>query len=280
MTFTPLFTTTYTAKPSMPSAFFHKLIRDQFTIQTWLAFGAAAQCLLFLLPIRAIYAMAPAYILLLVKTLDTALITFNLKPNTYIAGVLDTKFTALIPNLDGTFGKKENQPSPDKVTLLLLGFRVNHPLGPLAPGAQEMVEFFRTMAKDLEAGAPDNGFLGSTTYLNASSNRATKSGIMVTFYFRSLKDSDAFAHSPVHRKGWMWWSKVRKQYKHIAINHEVYEAPKGKFECVYDNSEPSGFAATSYQITDEKGEKKWISPVVDAMNGQLANGSGRWKAYD
>jgi len=280
MTFTPLLTTAHAAGSSSSTAFFHQLIRDQFTIQTWLAFGAVAQCLLFLLPIRAIYAVAPAFILLLAKAVDTAMITFNLKPNTYAAGILDTKFTALIPNPDGTFGKKENQSSPDKVTVLLLGFRINHPLGPLAPGAQEIVNFFQNMAKDLQAHAPDNGYLGSTTYLNASSDRATKSEIMTTFYFRSLKDSDTFAHSPVHREGWIWWSKVRKQYKHLSISHEVYEAPKGKFENIYENCEPTGFAATSYQITDEKDEKKWISPVVEAMKGQLANGSGRWKAYD
>lgn len=281
MTFSPLITTSHSTKPLRTnSAFFHELLRDQFTIQTWLSFGAVAQGLLLLLPIRPIYAVAPALLLLLAKAIDTAMITFNLKPNSYATGVINTKFSAMIPNSDGSFGKKEGEESPEKVTILLLGFRINHPLGPLAPGAQETANFFQKMSADLHAQSPSNGYLGGTTYLNASSSRPTKSEIMTTFYFRSLADADAFAHSPVHRDGWNWWSKVRKEYKHLAINHEVYEAPKGKFENIYDNCEPSGFAALNFQVQDENGEKKWISPVVYAEKGQLANGSGRWRAYD
>lgn len=281
MAFTPIFTDSQALKPATSNpAFFHYLIRDQFTIQTWLTFGAAIQGLLLLLPIRPVYAIAPAFLLLLAKAIDTLMITFNLKPNSYIAKVLDTKFSALIPNSDGTFGKKEGQESADKVTILLLGFRINHPLGPLAPGARDIANYFQNMTKDLGEHRATNGYLGATTYLHASSDRATKSEIMTTFYFRSLADVDRWAHSAVHREGWNWWSKVRKEHKHLSINHEVYEAPRGKFENIYDNSEPMGFATTQYQVTDENGEEKWASPLVYAEKGQLANGSGRWKAYD
>ena len=281
MSFVPAIMTSHAKRPfNTQVSLLHKLIRDQFTIQTWLAFGAVAQSLLLLLPIRPIYTIAPAVVLLLFKAVDTLLITFKLKPNSYTAGVVDTKVTAIVPNADGSFGKQEGQNTPDRVAILLLGFKINHPLGPLAPGAAETMSYFQQMSADLRKNATTNGFLGSTTYLGASDSRSTKSEIMTNFYFRSIEDANTFAHGPSHREGWKWWSKVGNEYKYLAINHEVYEAPKGKFENVYVHNEPTGLGATTYQITDKDGQTKWISPLVNADKGQLKSAPGRWKAYD
>ena len=273
--------TSYAKRPfNRHVATMHKIIRDQFTIQTWLAFGAVAQSLLLLLPIRPIFAIAPAVILLLFKAADTALVTLKLKPNQYKSGAIDGRVTAIVPNADGSFGKQEGQETLDRISILLLGFRINHPLGPLAPGAQETVNFFESMTADLRKNAATNGFLGSTTYLSASDSRSTKSEIMTNFYFRTLEDSNTFAQGASHREGWKWWAKTGVHHDHLSISHEVYEAPKGKFENIYVHYEPSGLGATTYQITDKNGEKKWIGPLVKADEGQLRGAPGRWKAYD
>ena len=46
--------------------------------------------------------------------------------------------------------------------------------------------------------------------------------------------------------------------------HEMYDAPAGNWESVYVNYEKSGLAATSYPITDEEGQQKWMPTFAEA----------------
>jgi hypothetical protein len=63
---------------------------------------------------------------------------------------------------------------------------------------------------------------------------------MTIFYFRSLSGVHKFAHGPIHRKGWDWWSRNGKEHPEISICHEVYEADAGRWENVYLNYRPMG----------------------------------------
>ncbi|KAK9452458.1 hypothetical protein V1511DRAFT_200246 [Dipodascopsis uninucleata] len=281
MTFRPLNNSAFSMRPKNRTAFLHHLIRDQFSITTWLLFGAAIQSTCFMLPIPRAYVIAPSIFYLSLKALSTLLITLNITTNTFLDGTLATKFTALIPNSDGTFASHSTPKEDDtRIAVLLLGFRVNHPLGILAPGAKETSDHFATMIESLESNSQTNGYLGSTSYLNASGSRPTKSELMITFYFRSLDHIHHFAHGPVHRDGWNWWNKTIKAHRHLSIMHEVYEAPKGKFENVFVNANPEGISATVYPIQDKDGKISWLSPIVDATKGQLASSAGRKSAYN
>ena len=281
MAIVPLFDSFSPVRPRNPSKFNLQLLRDQFSLTTWLLIGGALQSILFVLPIRPSYIVAPTFLILLTKVIDTLLITYNLKANPYLEGTYDTRFAALIPNSDGTFGapKTEEDKENDSIVILHLGFTVNHPLGIFAPGVREVGEGFKNMAKDLAVNAETNGFLGSTRFLSEQPNRDTKSEIVQVFYFRSNEHVHKWAEEPVHRDVWNWWNKVHTQYRHLGIMHEVYEAPKSKFEAIWNHGRPNGIGATTFPVNTKDG-KGWMSPIVNAGRNALGTSKGRMNAYN
>lgn len=110
-------------------AFNHNFIRNQLTLQTWMLLGAFLQVLLFALPIRRLFAIAPVTLLLAWQVLDTVLMIFGLKHDVSMDGVLGTKHSALIPDEDGTFSRSatgnRSTPGGASVCVFLLGFRIN-----------------------------------------------------------------------------------------------------------------------------------------------------------
>ena len=119
------------------------------------------------------------------------------------------------------------------------------------------------MLRSLEANASTNGYLGAHTYLDASS-WTTGSSIMTTFYFNSHASLQTFAHGPAHREGWDWLGRAMKEQPHLGIFHEAYEAPRGKWETIYANCPPIGFASTSRRVVGAEGKEVWMSPVAEA----------------
>ena len=101
-------------------SFGQSLFRDQFEYKTWMLIGGFIQCLLFLLPVRTYLACGPVVVLLTWRLVDTALMTFGYKRNTYMDGTIKTKFTALYPSA-GT----EGPPANEQVCVFLLGFKTN-----------------------------------------------------------------------------------------------------------------------------------------------------------
>lgn len=246
------------------------LLRDQLSISSWLCLGAIIQGVLVLLVGRI--ALLPAVVLAFYRLLDSYAMSVGWKRNTYMDGVLQKKFCAQIPDELGHYG---NKPSNNDVVVFMIGTRCNHPLGLLAPGFQKTSGYFQAIAQRLEDHAEDFGFLGMTSWLNAS-DRETKSEIMEVCYFRSTEGLHAFAHSEYHREAWDWWNKTIKQIPHISIYHETYHVPKGHWENIYINSHVSGINTTTSKFTDEMtGEEMWASPVVDASKGLLKTSAGR-----
>ena len=96
-------------------------IRDNFTLSTWLLLGACMQSLLiFLLPSRL--ALAPAFLIILYRLLDTSLMTMGLRKNRYIEESIPGKFSAQIPDAQGRYSK---EPSSSDVCVFLIGARSN-----------------------------------------------------------------------------------------------------------------------------------------------------------
>jgi hypothetical protein len=242
-------------------------IRDNFTIVTWLCFGAVVQGALFLIAGRL--ALTPAVAILLYKTLDAYAQSIGLKPNPYMKDIIPKKFSVVFPDEEGNFG---TQPSNEDVVVFLIGTRINHPLGVFAPGVKELK--FAEMVKDLEEHSDEYGFLGITSWLN-SSDRTTNSELLEICYFRSNEGLQQFAHSPIHRDNWDWWNRNLKDHPHISIYHETYHVPKGHWESIHVNSHISGLNTTSHKIIDEEGKEKWTLPIVDASKGVLRTSGGR-----
>ncbi|CAK1358652.1 hypothetical protein CB0940_06767 [Cercospora beticola] len=246
------------------------IIRDQFTIQTWLAFGAAAQAVLYVAV--GAYAFVPVTFYLLLIGLETALISTGLISNPYMKGVIPKKFSAQIPDASGNYGSK---PADTDIVVFLIGARSNHPLGVLAPGMPTSAKHFENLAGVLEDHADEFGFLGMTSWFNYT-QRSTKSDSLYVCYFRTVEGLHAFAHSSYHREAWNWWNTSTKKYPHLSIYHETYHVPKGHWENIYINSYASGITSTTTKVVDkETGEERWASPVVDASKGLLKTSASR-----
>lgn len=247
-----------------------QFVRDQFEISTWLCIGAVIQGGLLILGGRL--ALVPAAALLLYRLLDTYAMVVGFKENPGMKGLVMQNHSAQIPDDEGKFGP---EPANKPVTVLLIGARCNHPLGMLAPGYKEMGAHFEGMAQDLDDQAEKFGFLGMTSWLNASV-RSTSNQIQWVCYFRSYEGLHEFAHSQIHRNAWDWWYGNVKKHPHLSIYHEVYDVPEGHWETIYNQSHPTGLGTTTHKVFDqETGAEIYASPIVDASKGKLKTSSGR-----
>jgi hypothetical protein len=126
--------------------------------------GACCQSLLFLvLPTR--YALTAATVMLGLRFLNKSLIALGVLHNPAMDGVILKKTTAQVRDKDGNYSA--NGASGEKIVVLLLGFKSNHPFGVFAPGFKEMGDYFNRMSVELSEGAADNG----CTYLSISRGR-------------------------------------------------------------------------------------------------------------
>jgi hypothetical protein len=81
------------------------------------------------------YALVPAVIFTVVHILDLILKPNGLRTSPYLEGTLGKKFTVMLPNEDGEF----EGPGKEKIAVLLLGSKVNHPMGVFAPMMDQFV---------------------------------------------------------------------------------------------------------------------------------------------
>ncbi|OCL05825.1 hypothetical protein AOQ84DRAFT_322334, partial [Glonium stellatum] len=192
------------------------LLRDQFTISTWLALGALLQASLFFLFGRL--AFLPALLLVLYRTADAFLMAIGVTHNRELDGVILQKFSAQYPDAAGKFG---NKPASKEIVVFLIGGRINHPLGVLAPGASDLGDYFNKMNKELEQNADKYGYLGASNWLS-NGERPTSNENLTVMYFRSIEHLHAFSTSPLHRAGWTWWTGFAATHRHLSIWHEMY----------------------------------------------------------
>jgi hypothetical protein len=235
--------------------------------------GAALQSIIVLL-VPSRYAVLPALLFLALRISDTMLITWGWKRNPYMDGAIMQKVSAQVVDKNG---KMPEEAAGEKVAIMFLGSRSNHPLGLFAPGFKDLGKHFTKMTAELEKGTGDNGFLGASYWLRRDS--AGSENVQVS-YWRSVEDIHKFAHGPTHREAWKWWDRMVKDLDHIGINHEIYVADKGNWETIYVNFQPTMLGATTYLKRNGKLEggvvpDEWLSPLVDASRGKLRTSAGR-----
>jgi heme-degrading monooxygenase HmoA len=203
------------------------------------------------------------------------LITYNIIPNPYLKGRIPKKSTAQVMDRNGNFAG----PGKEKVAILLLGAKSNHPLGIFAPDFSYMGGLLRKMTKELENDpTQDSGFLGQTSVQRTDANGAIE--FILISYWRTIEDVHKYAHGPTHREAWKWWESTLKHHDYIGFMHEVYEADKGMWEGVYINFQPTLLGRTTYlkkdgELVGGEVKEKWISPLLDANSGALRSSARR-----
>lgn len=262
----------YSELQQLNNALLHNL---HFT--TFLLIGALLQGVVILVFPR-IWALAPTILVLLARFAETLAIAFKFKPNPYLENAIFEKWAAVIPDAGGNLSA---EPADEKVAVLLLCLKINHPLGLFAPNVKRIDDFASGMAKELDAGAKDNGFLAQSHYQTRDTKGAPE--ILLLSYWRSIEDIHNYANGPLHRQAWTWWDDMVKKdkegMKHIGISHEIFEAPRSRWEAVYINAQPTRMGAASFFKKGDKEmggivEDQWVSPVV-AATGKWRTSRGR-----
>jgi heme-degrading monooxygenase HmoA len=213
--------------------------------------------------------------LALLKGLDSLAVTTGLRRNPYLAQVVPHRTCAQIPDEDGIFSPNA---ANEKVTIFLLGFKINHPLGILAPHISIINNSNVKMWQELEADSPESGYFGSTEQTVRDPRGAVE--VVTISYWRSMQDVHRFAYGPTHRKIWEYWNNHSKELAHLGIIHELFEVDKHKWEAVYLNTQPTMLGATLFRRKGDKDmggevEDAWISSLVDARKGKLRTSAGR-----
>ncbi|UKZ65865.1 uncharacterized protein TrAtP1_007055 [Trichoderma atroviride] len=242
------------------------MIRDCFTISTWLAIGAVIQGLLVVF-VRPTYAVAPAALILLYKLSRTILQSFGLLHNPYMDDVIMGKFSA---QHGDAAGNAPTEGAQNQIAVIKLASRSNHPMGIFGPGYKQIGDFFSAMIENLTEDE-DSGFLGSSSYL-CNGERLTANSIATCCYFRTVEDVHRFAHSPLHREAWDWWNNITASHPHLSIMHEMYNAPAKGWENIYVNNHRTGIA-NIYKPVIINGKE--YQPITNAARGPLATQKGR-----
>lgn len=191
--------------------------------------------------------------------------------------VLLGKHSYQVPDTSGHFS---TEPSAEPITVFMLSARCNHPGGIFASKIRKLAVFNRKMDRELDELDPrESGFLGKTGWIN-SSDRDGGNETMSISYWRSPEHVHAYAHnSKLHQEAWDWFNTdvLRKGVDYISISHDLFSVPKGHWENIYINFEPTSLGAARYlRPKGEKGEEDvWVRGVVDARRGQLRHSAGR-----
>ncbi|KAL8801252.1 MAG: hypothetical protein Q9182_004601 [Xanthomendoza sp. 2 TL-2023] len=150
-----------------------------------------------------------------------------------------------------------------KNALVNFGFLRNPYLGAVFKG-----KWTATLQEDGEKG----GEKVAVFLLDASSGPA----IVTISYWKSIEHLHAFANGPAHRQGWNWWmAEARKQYPHLGIMHETYEAPYGRWENIYEGFVPIGMGDLSKKVVASDGSEKSEPRLVEAKSGRWSTMRGR-----
>lgn len=247
-------------------------MKTQFRMDTIMVFGALIQAVISaILPLR--YAFVPAGFLIASKIFTMYAMKTGLMKNTYMDGVIMSKYSAQFPDKSGDFG---NQPARDSMCVFLIGARNNSPIGLLHKGNKKLGEYMNAMQEELKADPEKHGLLGTSAW--TGTEREASPAVMLVMYFKSAADVHRYAHGELHRKGWTWWYNNIKDLGEISIFHELYEVPSGNYETIYDHMPPMLAAATQHKLnikTDQGVQAAYMNPSVDARKGLLKSSRGR-----
>lgn len=241
------------------------MVRDNFTISSWLLMGACLQCGL-LAAFGKFVAVIPVAILA-IRLAETLLQVAGVLKNPRMEGVIPGSTTCFFPDEQGSYS---GSPSATPIAVLHISVRSNHPLGMLAPGFKEIGDYFSNCVKWLEEDSHARGFLGMTQWLN-SGDRTSSNELLAIGYFRSVEDIHALAHHAVHAAAWSYWTKHRTGMPYITLTHEIFAAQPGQWEAIFLNSKPTCLGSTMVKTPSDG---MWRSPLV-RVSGPLKTSAGR-----
>ncbi|OAX84105.1 hypothetical protein ACJ72_01517 [Emergomyces africanus] len=245
-------------------------IRDNFTISTWLLIGGLFHGVA--ISLLGYITLLPAAAIIIYRASDNLLMVWGWKKNRYLSGVFLNRFSAQVPNSDGSFG---STPAASSVVVFIIGSKSSHPLGSFDLVFRKIGNYFTAMVGELQENPEVSGLLGATPFIGSS--EATSNEVMTVMYFRDFESLHKYAHGPFHMKVVKYWSKIVKDTPHVSIYHETYIVPKGQWENIYGNSKPTGLSASAFPVRSAQGngEMEWLSPMVDVRHSNLRSVAGR-----
>ncbi|KAF2196655.1 hypothetical protein GQ43DRAFT_476125 [Delitschia confertaspora ATCC 74209] len=247
--------------------FYDLLELSDFSIPTWLALGAGLQQLsTSYLPLHwSLYLP----ILWLGFRFSKAIFDTLRLPNASFADIKPGKWTTPFPELDNS----SKTSTSNGVVVFLLGARLNHPFGKLAPGVVDLDVVFKDMWREAEKNRKKWSYLGRTSTLCDTSDTEGTTTVWVS-YWKDLKGLQAFSASAAHRLGQNGWETGK--YPHVGIMHETYHAPKGSWETIYGNFPAWGLGNSKYIVEDEMGGIQLGDTLVPNPKGSSMFSRMRW----
>ncbi|EXJ60261.1 hypothetical protein A1O7_04413 [Cladophialophora yegresii CBS 114405] len=275
------------------------ILRDSFSVSTWLLLGGALQVLLSFLFPRS-YLAIPIVGILGWRIADAYLMHFGIKKNVWAEGVIKGKWSVGYPS-DGETEIVHGKPGDNGPgAVMILGAKSNSPLGMFADGYKGVGVRFHDMLVQLEDKAEESGckrskkvmnpyhqtdlplVMGMSTWVSAG-ERPTNNEFATISYWRSVEDIHNFGLSPIHREAWNWWNETISKHKHVGIMHEIFALPERQgWEGIYVNYQPTGLGMTTKAVEspEKGGQKLWINPIVDASRGVYRTSHGRMNRGD
>lgn len=258
--------------------------------------GALLQTVaLAVLPAR--YALLPVALLVGRAVITTILQVRAPQTNPFLYNIIPGRTTAQLPLPSPSEENKTSAPSSllstrrfgtqaasQPLVVFHLGARINHPLGPLAPGARELGAHFQAMVAALQARRAEYGLLSVSQW--RGQDRATSNVVMMIAYFRSVADLNRFAHDGVHRAGWDWYHGFVRAtgHRHLGLFHETFVSGRGDYETIYVDTAPTLLGGANVQVQGQgegeaegEGEREtaWLRPLVSADHPALRSQAKR-----
>ncbi|ROV93458.1 hypothetical protein VPNG_09625 [Cytospora leucostoma] len=275
------------------------LLKDELSLSTWLAVGAALQ-VLFGLAAPARYVLLPVALVFSIWGLDFALQYLGLRKSPYLRDAVRDRHSIMFRERDGSRPQEGLGTKP--VAMFLIGIRSNHPLGRFAPKYRKFNEYMDELYEYAEANRATNGckfplnplmhpppsfpkladflaflHLGRTPdWLN--NEHAQNNTLCSISYWRSLEELEAFAREPIHIKALKFLFAVGMGPKghELGVIHEVMVCPPGHWEAVYSNINPWGLGAAKFPMPN--GRPGLQGPVyerdpkkINGMWGRMGN---------
>jgi Domain of unknown function (DUF4188) len=243
------------------------IISSNFRTTTWIIVGALLfQVLASILTTRITFFLS--FLALLSRLIPTLLTAAGKLPNEQLSSVMPGRTTAMFPASDGS---KSINPSGKGLALLILGVKITHPLGFLAPGAKQTGDYFTSMVKELNANPSEHGWIGGSTVQGVPTSSSSSGHITLIGYFKTIDDLHRFAHGSIHRETWNWWNANVKAMPHIGVYHEAYDVPSKSWEAIYVQTPKLGLGAGKVEIADGQ----WENMLIAAKKGVWKSSEGR-----
>ncbi|KAF2798009.1 hypothetical protein K505DRAFT_322174 [Melanomma pulvis-pyrius CBS 109.77] len=233
---------------------YHDLLEaSDFSTPTWLAFGAILHIL------SAAY--LPLYLGTSIPLLWIAYRWLRAAFTTYQFGKFpDIRKGKWVVKIDEREGPREES----GVVMFVLGARMNHPFGKLAPGMAEVGVSFENMWVEAEKNRLKWGYLGRTATLVDTSDSNGTTWIWLS-YWSNVKGLQAFSTSAAHLVGQM--GHEAGKYPYAGILHETYYAPKGNWEPIYVDMPPWGLGTAKFMSEKEGDRGRLLDTLVPNTKG-------------